>query len=125
MGSVVERSGKWSLDFRYKGIRCREQTALENTKPNKKRVLAFLKRIEAEIRLDTFCYENHFPNSKKVEKFRAIEQMKNVLSDGTKLTFEDFSTVWQTEKRLTGANLIKTKLVPFLNFIYIQLLVND
>ena len=37
------------IDFSYRGKRCREQTSLEDTRENRKRVQKLLDRIEAEI----------------------------------------------------------------------------
>ncbi|PMG46976.1 DUF3596 domain-containing protein [Shewanella sp. 10N.286.52.B9] len=73
MGSVNARNNKLYLDFRFKSIRCREMTTLEDTAANRKRVAAVLKRIEAEIQLNQFEYSRHFPNSKNALKFAAYE----------------------------------------------------
>ncbi|OLQ81661.1 integrase [Photobacterium proteolyticum] len=98
MGTVNGRGKKLYLDFRYRGIRCREQTNLDDTKANRKRAEVFLKRIEAEMHLKTFRYENHFPKSKKAEKFRAMELMELALSSGEVLHFAEFSEIWLKEK---------------------------
>lgn len=39
-------TGQLFFDFRYRGIRCREQTALADTSENRKRVEALAKRIK-------------------------------------------------------------------------------
>ena len=54
MGSIRSRSGKLFFDFRYRGVRCREQTKLSDTPANRKRVTNILERIEAEILVGTF-----------------------------------------------------------------------
>ncbi|MHB1301698.1 MAG: Arm DNA-binding domain-containing protein [Burkholderiales bacterium] len=74
MGSIRTRgdTGFLFLDFRYKGIRCREQTALKDTIANRKRVQKMLDRIEAEIQADTFEYQRFFPNSKNAQKFATM-----------------------------------------------------
>ncbi|MBQ4892157.1 site-specific integrase [Shewanella sp. MMG014] len=69
MGSVNTRNNKLYLDFRFKSVRCREMTTLEDTAANRKRATAVLKRIEAEIQLNQFEYARHFPNSKNLLKF--------------------------------------------------------
>lgn len=66
MGSINVRGNKLALDFRYKGQRCREQTKLEDTSSNRKRLKNILERIEAEILLNTFNYAEYFPNSNRV-----------------------------------------------------------
>ena len=56
MGSVRARknTGLLFIDFYYRSIRCREQTALEDTPANRKKVQKLLDRIEGEISLGTF-----------------------------------------------------------------------
>lgn len=65
MGSVRSRgdNGLLFLDFRLQGRRCREQTLLQDTPVNRKRVEKVLAAIEADIAKGTFVYERHFPNS--------------------------------------------------------------
>ena len=69
MGSIRERSGLLFFDFRYKGVRCREQTTLSDTVGNRKKLAPILERIEASIKLGTFLYEDFFPDSPKVQQF--------------------------------------------------------
>jgi len=64
MASVREYSGKLFCDFRYQGKRCREYTALEDTKANRQKLKKLLEKIEAEIKEGDFEYQKHFPNSK-------------------------------------------------------------
>jgi integrase len=58
VGSIRRRpeSGLLFLDFKYLGQRLREQTALPDTEPNRKRLQKALERIEGEIALGTFDY---------------------------------------------------------------------
>ena len=73
MGSIRLRpaTGCLFLDFRYRGIRCREQTVLPDAPANRKKLQALLDRIEAEITLGTFEYGRYFPNSPQAAKFAA------------------------------------------------------
>lgn len=64
MASVREYSGKLFCDFRYQGKRCREYTALEDTKANRQKLTKLLEKIEAEIKEGDFEYHKYFPNSK-------------------------------------------------------------
>jgi len=64
MASVREYSGKLFCDFRYQGKRCREYTALEDTKANRQKLTKLLEKIEAEIKEGDFEYKKYFPNSK-------------------------------------------------------------
>ncbi|MFT5758566.1 MAG: integrase [Alteromonadaceae bacterium] len=102
MGSIQERSGTLYFDFRFKGIRCREQSKLDDTPANRKRMQKILKRIESEITLDQFDYEKYFPKSKRVGKFQVIadklEAVINDESDGAE--FEEFALLWLSEKEI-------------------------
>ncbi|WP_418357438.1 Arm DNA-binding domain-containing protein [Shewanella basaltis] len=99
MGSINVRYNKLQLDFRFKGIRCREMTTLENTSANRKRVAAVLKRIEAEIQLNQFEYARHFPNSKLVAKFSAYDRMIALGGKTSSTSLEDFVSQWLIEKK--------------------------
>ena len=69
MGSIRVNNGKLFCDFRYKGTRCREYTALADTKPNRQKLIKLLEKIEAEIKEDVFEYARYFPNSKQAKTF--------------------------------------------------------
>ncbi|MGF1833306.1 tyrosine-type recombinase/integrase [Photobacterium sanguinicancri] len=119
MGTVNGRGKKLYVDFRYRGTRCREQTNLDDTKANRKRAEGFLKRIEAEMLLKTFRYDSYFPNSKKAEKFRAMELMEKALSSGEVLSFSDFSQMWLKEKKAEW-RLSQQKTVEDIFRIYLE-----
>lgn len=69
MGNVRQRNGKLFFDFRVSGIRCREQTTLEDTPSNRTRMQKVLIKIETEIALRTFDYAKFFPGSSNAAKF--------------------------------------------------------
>lgn len=75
MASVRVRkdTGQLFIDFRYKGRRCREQTALQDTAANRKRLQKLIDRLEADIAAGTFDYRRFFPGSKNAEKFDCSE----------------------------------------------------
>jgi integrase len=58
-----------TIDFRYRGVRCREKLKLEPTPPNRAYARKFRARILHEIALGTFDYAQHFPESSRVEMF--------------------------------------------------------
>lgn len=62
-------TGQLFFDFRYRGIRCREQTALADTPENRKRVEALAKRIKKDMANGCFDYAAYFPNSSRVDQF--------------------------------------------------------
>ena len=71
MGSIRARPGSGCLyfDFRYRGIRCRELTALPATKANEQRLKKILRDIERDIAAGRFSYRAHFPSSKRADFF--------------------------------------------------------
>ena len=70
MGKVRVRpeTGKLFLDFRYMQTRFREQTLLDDTSHNRKRLSQLLQKIEAKILLGEFDYAEFFPNSPNLSK---------------------------------------------------------
>jgi integrase len=73
MGSIrnSDTTGFLFIDFRFRGQRCREYTALLDTVPNRKKLEKILARIESEIEAGTFHYEACFPNSKALKRLAA------------------------------------------------------
>lgn len=101
-------TGLLYLDFFYRGIRCREQTALTDTAVNRKRVQALLNRIEKEIQQGLFDYGTTFPNSARAAVFTSDAEVRlsaaatattpvAAPSDQTTPTFAEFSILWRGE----------------------------
>jgi len=100
MASINSRNGNLYVDFRYVGQRCREQTLLADTKPNRKRLENFVSKMEADMQLGSFRYENYFPQSKKLELFQSLELMRSTNSHKDSSSgFDSFSKVWLEEKK--------------------------
>lgn len=110
MGSIRSRidSGLLFFDFRFKGERCREQTALKDTMANRRKLEKALERIEAEIAAGTFDYRRYFPNSRNAAKFDVVESSSQAPAvpevavgprPDTPL-FRDFAEVWFGEKQV-------------------------
>jgi integrase len=118
MASVRDYSGKLFCDFRYKGKRCREYTALEDTKANRQKLMKFLEKVESEIKEGTFDYQKYFPNSKQAKSFASnpatITQAPDYLPSSANGTissavssainptplFKDFSEKWFDECKI-------------------------
>ncbi|GAB5478076.1 MAG: site-specific integrase [Marinobacter nauticus] len=102
MGSVRVREStqKLFLDFQYCGQRCREQTALDNTPANRKKLESILKKIEAEITLGTFEYHRYFPNSSKAQEFTKQAEVQRAREAHDAPLFETFSKDWLDEMRI-------------------------
>lgn len=99
MASIGSRYKKIYIDFRFRGVRCREQTKLEDTPANRKRAKQILDRIEAEILLGTFQYADYFPKSKKVAEFAAMERRVDCQNSRVP-TFSEFAEVWFAENEV-------------------------
>ncbi len=65
---IRKETNRLIIDFYYRGQRCREQTALDDTAANRKRLEKLLDRIEFEIKSGTFDYAKFFPGSRMVLK---------------------------------------------------------
>lgn len=102
MGSirVRESTQKLFFDFHYRGKRCREQTALENTASNRKKLESILKRIEAEITLGTFEYHQYFPNSPRAKEFTKQAEVQRAREAHDTPLFEAFSNDWLDEMKI-------------------------
>ncbi len=95
------------IDFYFKGIRCREQTALPDTPSNRKKVQKVLDRIDAEITAGTFEYRRYFPGGKNAAKFD-----EGLKSDSTEAkTTEDVSGANGQEPRTVVAGVAGTPLL--------------
>lgn len=112
MASIRARkdTNKLYYDFTYKGVRCREQTALLDNKQNRKRLDISLKRIEAEIALGSFEYEKYFPHSTNLAKIKQIEANEKRRDSTIKRrrqgldpdvpTLQEFSETWFNENEV-------------------------
>lgn len=100
MGTVNVRDGKLYLDFRFKGVRCREQTSLLDNPQNRKRLKTLLGMIEAEITLGKFDYARYFPDSPKVEKFAELIRQEKFKRIGNRMLFCVFAEIWFAEKQV-------------------------
>lgn len=58
------------IDFRYKGVRCRERLSLSPTPANLKYAKRLKATIEHEIATNTFDYSRHFPDSRRAKLLR-------------------------------------------------------
>lgn len=96
MGSIRSRSGNLFLDFRYRGVRCREQTLLPDAPNNRRQIQKLLERIEAEITLGTFEYGKYFPNSSRAEQFHEQGERTRQQNSRT-LLFRVFAEHWFSE----------------------------
>ena len=71
MAKVTTRkeTGRLVIDFIYRGVRCREQTALPDTAANRKRAESMLVKLKAALASGTFAYRDFFPGSPLAGRF--------------------------------------------------------
>lgn len=115
MGSINVRREKLFIDFRYQGVRCREQTALSDSQANRRKLQKLLNQIEADIRLGCFVYAECFPGSPKAVRFakqdaiakrQKSEMLVNYevaasqLQGISTIRFDDFAQEWYEENEV-------------------------
>ncbi len=115
MASIRVRDGRLFFDFKYRKKRCREQTLLNDSPSNRKKLAQVLRKIEAEITLGTFEYAMYFPNSPRVEEFEVINRdMRRRSGKGTQL-FKEFVSVWYEEMKIGWRDSYDQTVVKILN----------
>ncbi|MBU2877068.1 Arm DNA-binding domain-containing protein [Aliiglaciecola lipolytica] len=112
--NVRKETGKLYIDFRYRGVRCREQTRMLDTPRNRRLLRRLVNRIDAEITLNIFNYSDTFPGSQKAKLFSDPNSLTTSI-----ITFKDFAYTWLNEMRPTWRSsyfktisyLLETKLI--------------
>lgn len=116
-------SGKLYIDFRYLDERFRETTLLTDSAPNRKRLEAMAKRVEAEIVLGTFCYEKYFPKSNALGKVKQLERRHQKGIDGSKIPLlvqvirawlDEHEIEWRESYKTTITSMIERHIIPAL-----------
>lgn len=114
MAKVTARkeTGKLVIDFTYRGVRCREQTALIDTPQNRKRAGAVVQRIKTAIVDGSFDYAEFFPGSPLASRFamRSDAQVLHITAaaGASAVTstiaatpaFRNFTTTWLAEHQV-------------------------
>src|SRR5690554_1289054 len=101
---------KLFIDFRYQGIRCREQTLLNDTARNRKQLETLVQRMEAKILVGEFDYAEFFPGSKNLKQLENAgvlparnEHGEEDSASETPL-FTDFADQWFLESKIQWRN---------------------
>ena len=130
MGSIRRRddNGLLFFDFRHRGKRCREQTTLQDTPSNRKKLEKILERIEADITFGTFDYARSFPGSKNIAKFAtsapaklnpiaaSVAQVVAGVAPGSVLpTFNAFADIWVAENEVAWRRSHRRTVMGILN----------
>lgn len=134
MGSIRVRkdNGFLFFDFRYMGKRHREQTLLNDTKVNRKKMGDLLNKMESEISSGTFNYLRYFPDSNSFKPATSVNEppfAKKLTSDltlaepsiqGTTLFnafaerwFDEVKIGWRKSYVITVRNTLDKHLIPY------------
>ncbi|WP_299689702.1 DUF3596 domain-containing protein [Hydrocarboniphaga sp.] len=97
------------FDFRFRGNRCREYSALDDTPANRRKMEKVLAKIESEISAGTLDYGQYFPGSKMAARFKTPKTVKeadpmqvpNAAALSIVLPFcSDFTQQWRSDKQV-------------------------
>lgn len=126
--NVRKESGCLYIDFRYRNVRCREQTELRDTPKNRSRLQALLDRIEAEILLGQFDYAATFPNSSRVKVIQRLDS-KYQENDDVPLFrsfcqtwLDEMSVQWRDSYKKTVNGIVFKRLIPEFGELRINLI---
>jgi integrase len=95
------------------GVRFRETSGLKATPVNVKKTLTTLKKINAQLALNTFEYREFFPLSKKVDIFETLRREKDPRSASP--YFDTYSTSWVVRHTHQWKNSYLNKIKGCLN----------
>ena len=89
------------LDFRFRGKRCREYTALSDTPANRRKLERLLERVETDIAAGTFDYEATFgKKSIELQPAPAAARKPSVGPQPTIPSFRDAALAWLDQHRI-------------------------
>lgn len=114
MASINVRRGKLVIDFRYLGMRCREQTVLPDTPANRKQLNELANKMEAEITLGIFDYAKYFPKSKKLDEILEKKGRHEAVTSRSP-SFSEFADLWFEEKSVEWKASYQRKVLTTLN----------
>lgn len=126
---VRKETGLLYLDFNYRGVRCREQTALTDTPQNRKDAEKLLKVVMAKIELGQFVYREHFPSSTKADQFdsmpdfepkplakaqsRAGKPAVPAFHQFANQWFDEIRVQWRASHEKNVRNMLDSVLIPY------------
>jgi integrase len=113
MASFHSKDGYLYIDFRWRGLRCREATRLRDTTENRTQVRRTVRQIDGEIAARTFDYLKWFPEGRRAALFTPPESVAPPL-------YRDHVTKWLDDKQARlGAGtaydwrrIVESRLIP-------------
>jgi len=118
--NVRKETGKLYFDFRFRNVRCREQSDLKDTPANRKRMQVALDKIQAEIMLGQFNYRETFPQSRMLTKLDATAEVIKTAQSNVP-TFGEFAELWLGESKvqwrkshaISVFQIVEGRIIPF------------
>jgi len=122
--NVSKETGKLYFDFRFRNVRCREQSDLKDTPANRKRMQVALDKIQAEIMLGQFNYRETFPKSRMLAKLDATAEVINnastqvpSFSEFAELWYQECLPQWRKSHIASVSQIVKGRIIPFFNTV--------
>lgn len=117
MASLRTRGDWLHIDFRWKGVRCRESTGKPNTKAGLAEARRMKKQIEGEMAAGTFDYAKWFPDGKKVRLFNpsspTTRTVPTALRPFAGWWLELKRPFWSNAHYLDRKGITDSKIVPY------------
>ena len=121
-----KETGNLYFDFFHQGKRCREYTALPDTRANRQKMAKVADKITAELSLGSFEYRRYFPNSRRAALFDKPEEtvsacIPHTLQDAPDApSFKNFAEQWLQENEVswrfktleTNRGTVRKHLIP-------------
>lgn len=140
-----KETGKLYLDFHYLGVRCREQTELNDNKTNKAKLERLLRNIQAQIANGTFTYESVFPYSKSLLRMQALERAQGeyitdievqggiiaekvatpLFADFAEQWLQEFSIEWRDSHTANVESILNSSILPYFGKLQLHTITKD
>ncbi|MFK5914147.1 MAG: site-specific integrase [Woeseiaceae bacterium] len=114
------RGKKIFIDFRYKGVRCRESLKLDVSNPNIKIANRIREAILMDILLNKLNYADYFPESKLLVKFGNKPKTKMTITEGLDWWWENYKNNARRKTLLAYGYDIKNHIKPGIGKIYLD-----
>lgn len=114
------RGNKIFIDFRYKGVRCRESLKLDVSNPNIKIANRIREAILMDILLNKLNYADYFPESKQLIKFGNKPKTKMTITEGLDWWWENYKNNARRKTLLAYGYDIKNHIKPGIGKIYLD-----
>ncbi|WP_426415326.1 tyrosine-type recombinase/integrase [Aestuariirhabdus sp. LZHN29] len=120
MGKVRVRkeTNKLFIDFRFQNHRCREQTLLDDSPNNRRKLETMLKRMEAEMVLGQFDYAKYFRASPMAQKLRQQNSLvarhfaqAPLFADFVETWYDEAHVAWRESYRASIRGVIDRRLL--------------